>query len=247
MKPRGTTKPARLAGTERREAILRAALPLFAHRGFYGVSTKEIASGAGISEALIFKHFPTKRALYKGLYAYCARAIEFDQTRLAALGENGLGAAQLLYFVLRSVLSQSSPESLPTFRLFCHSCLEDGEFAALVLAGPLLREVLAKFGQCLRAAIRNGDAADLNIPPERLFWFARNIASQVFLHQLARRPALIYKADNARLFQDIVLFSLHGIGFTPAALKRYASAAQLAQWEKDPAHSLLALRKRRRT
>jgi len=42
---------------------------LFAKKGFNGTTTKEIAQAAGISEALVFKHFPTKRALYAAILA----------------------------------------------------------------------------------------------------------------------------------------------------------------------------------
>src|SRR4051812_19899096 len=55
----------RLDSEERRRAIVDAALPLFGRKGFAGTTTKEIAETAGISEALLFKHFPTKGALYQ--------------------------------------------------------------------------------------------------------------------------------------------------------------------------------------
>src|SRR4051795_3080789 len=54
----------RLDSEERRKAIIDAALPLFARKGFAGTTTKELAEAAGVSEALIFKHFPSKAALY---------------------------------------------------------------------------------------------------------------------------------------------------------------------------------------
>src|SRR5260370_12858749 len=54
----------RLDGDERRKTIVTAAVPLFARRGFAGTTTKELAEAAGISEALLFRHFPSKRHLY---------------------------------------------------------------------------------------------------------------------------------------------------------------------------------------
>ena len=47
----------------RREQILKAALKLFAERGFDATSTRQIASEAGIAEGLIFHYFPTKASL----------------------------------------------------------------------------------------------------------------------------------------------------------------------------------------
>lgn len=47
----------------RKERIARSSLQLFAEKGYSDTSTKEIAANAGVSEALIFKHFGNKDAL----------------------------------------------------------------------------------------------------------------------------------------------------------------------------------------
>lgn len=60
---------ARSSGQERQASIIAAAASLFAAKGFKGTTTREIARTAGISEALVFKHFPTKRALYAAILA----------------------------------------------------------------------------------------------------------------------------------------------------------------------------------
>jgi AcrR family transcriptional regulator len=60
---------ARLDGEERKRSIVEAAMPLFARRGFSGTTTKEIARQAGVSEALLFQHFPSKAALYREILA----------------------------------------------------------------------------------------------------------------------------------------------------------------------------------
>lgn len=46
--------------TSRKEKIIREAQELFAQKGYVDTSTKEIAQQAGVSEALIFKHFGNK-------------------------------------------------------------------------------------------------------------------------------------------------------------------------------------------
>jgi AcrR family transcriptional regulator len=53
-----------MKGDERREQILAAAISLFAKHGFSGTTTKEIARAAGVSEAMVFRHFANKDALY---------------------------------------------------------------------------------------------------------------------------------------------------------------------------------------
>src|SRR5881409_4313013 len=54
---------------ERQASIIAAAASLFAQKGFNGTTTREIARTAGISEALLFRYFPTKRALYAAIIA----------------------------------------------------------------------------------------------------------------------------------------------------------------------------------
>lgn len=54
---------------ERQASIIAAAASLFAQKGFSGTTTREIAKTAGISEALLFKYFPTKRVLYAAILA----------------------------------------------------------------------------------------------------------------------------------------------------------------------------------
>src|SRR5215207_4086384 len=57
----------RMAGDERREQLCRIAMRLFSERGFRGTTTKEIANAAGVSEAVIFKHFSNKDELYAAI------------------------------------------------------------------------------------------------------------------------------------------------------------------------------------
>ncbi len=57
----------RLSAEERRRHIVEAAVDLFSRKGFRGTRTREIAEAAGISEAMIFKHFATKRDLYSAI------------------------------------------------------------------------------------------------------------------------------------------------------------------------------------
>ncbi|MBW1815043.1 MAG: helix-turn-helix transcriptional regulator [Deltaproteobacteria bacterium] len=50
----------RMKGVDRKQAIIEAARPLFAQNGFNGTSVRAIAKAAGVSEALLYKHFPSK-------------------------------------------------------------------------------------------------------------------------------------------------------------------------------------------
>jgi len=60
-------KKTRMAGEDRRRLLLRAAIESFAQRGFSGTKTKDIAAAAGVSEAILFRHFATKEDLYHAI------------------------------------------------------------------------------------------------------------------------------------------------------------------------------------
>jgi TetR/AcrR family transcriptional regulator len=62
--PEAALSAGRMNAGDRRRQLLDAALELFSRKGFGGTTTKEIAAAAGVTEAIIFRHFPSKQALY---------------------------------------------------------------------------------------------------------------------------------------------------------------------------------------
>jgi AcrR family transcriptional regulator len=65
--PKSRPSRKRLSAEDRRTAILDAALEVFSRRGYNGASIDEIATAAGISKALIYEHFPSKKDLHVSL------------------------------------------------------------------------------------------------------------------------------------------------------------------------------------
>lgn len=57
----------RLSAADRRTAILSAALEVFSERGFHEASLEDVASRGGVSKALIYEHFDSKRDLERAL------------------------------------------------------------------------------------------------------------------------------------------------------------------------------------
>jgi AcrR family transcriptional regulator len=57
----------RLTGAQRRDAILDAALPLFAKDGYAGTSINEVVAATGVTKPVVYEHFPSKRDLYLAL------------------------------------------------------------------------------------------------------------------------------------------------------------------------------------
>ncbi len=56
-----------MAANDRRAQLLEIALNFFSEKGFDRTTTKEIAAAAGVTEAIVFRHFPTKQSLYQAV------------------------------------------------------------------------------------------------------------------------------------------------------------------------------------
>lgn len=61
---RSTPKRRRLSAPERRQQILDAARPLFVEGGLSGTRTRDVATAAGVTEALLYQHFASKEELF---------------------------------------------------------------------------------------------------------------------------------------------------------------------------------------
>src|SRR5262249_2762590 len=57
----------KLPAADRRRQIIEVAMALFSAKGFEGTTNSENARAAGVSEAIIFRHFATKEDLYAAI------------------------------------------------------------------------------------------------------------------------------------------------------------------------------------
>ena len=53
-----------MSATERRREILRAARSIFVEQGYAGANVRAIATAAGVTEAMVYRHFVSKDALF---------------------------------------------------------------------------------------------------------------------------------------------------------------------------------------
>jgi AcrR family transcriptional regulator len=83
-----------------REAILRAALELFAERGFGRTTMADVAARAGVSKGLIYTHVSSKDDLLREIVAERIRQVEEVQARLRV---SGSPRERLLQFLRESV------------------------------------------------------------------------------------------------------------------------------------------------
>jgi AcrR family transcriptional regulator len=80
--------PSRLAAGDRRESVLRAALPLFAVRGREGTTTRDLARAAGVTEPILYRHFPSKADLFAAVLSRgVARILERMEAAIAGAAD----------------------------------------------------------------------------------------------------------------------------------------------------------------
>jgi AcrR family transcriptional regulator len=120
-----------MAGEERRLQILRVAVRLFSQRGFRGTTTREIAQAAGVSEAMVFRHFATKEELYTAILDHKACSMEItDPCRLvedAVLGKDD----RAVFETLARTALEHHDQDREFLRLLLHSALEGHELAQM--------------------------------------------------------------------------------------------------------------------
>ncbi|MFI6168404.1 TetR/AcrR family transcriptional regulator [Nocardia sp. NPDC051052] len=81
----------RLSPDKRRQVLLAAGARLFAERAYDAVLMEDVAATAGVSRALLYRHFPSKRDLFAGVYEQAA-----DQLLVATPLDNGGPLAEQL-------------------------------------------------------------------------------------------------------------------------------------------------------
>jgi AcrR family transcriptional regulator len=119
-----------MAGQERREAILEAAVKLFSQRGFRGTTTKELAAAVGVSEPVLYQHFETKRDLYAAIIDYKFQQGLDEFSRL--LGDAAKKQDDRAFLrALATVIIRWFQEDPAYVRLLLYSALEGHEIAAL--------------------------------------------------------------------------------------------------------------------
>ena len=146
------TPQTRYSSADRREQILDVATGLFAQQGFQGTTTKVIAEKSGVTEALIFRHFPSKEELYWAVIERkidSAAPLEHLQQNLEAGGDD----LEVLSRVAFEVLERRAKDQTLS-RLLLYSALEKHE-----LSERFFRNYIANYFEVLARFVREGIAA----------------------------------------------------------------------------------------
>ena len=196
-----------MAGEERRDQILRVAVSLFSNRGFRGTTTKEIAQAAGVSEAMVFRHFATKEELYAAILDHkaCVGGGSFDPAAIAADAIQRKDDRGVFEALALAALNHHDRD--PEFqRLLLYSALEKHKLAQMFLDEFVLK-VYEFLGAYLRE--RQRDGALIEIDPAIVI---RGFIGMVMHHSLnnnlwdpKHRLLNISNEAAAKHFTDILL------------------------------------------
>jgi len=121
-----------------RRVLLDTALDLFAEHGFAGTSMRTLARAAGLRESAIYHHFPSKEALFLGVFeSVLAQRAAYIGAEMATIFDRPLG--DILTRLCEAMVARMQT---PIERKFWRIMLADGarlhqlEAARTLFAGP---------------------------------------------------------------------------------------------------------------
>jgi AcrR family transcriptional regulator len=208
---------ARMTGEDRRLQILRVAMRLFSQRGFRGTTTKEIALAAGVSEAMVFRHFATKEELYSAILDHKACVHEsMDPLQVVAAAIAARDDRAVFEGLALDALNQHDCD--PEFhRLLLHAALEEHELAQMFWE-KFVKRVYRTLRGYIRERQREGAIKDVE-PLVMVRAFIGMIIHHSLNNNLWDRKQQLLKISNkaaAREFTDILL---NGVAMPPRARK----------------------------
>lgn len=125
----------RMTGDERRSQILRVAIKVFSQSGFSGATTKEIARVAGVSEAMVFRHFATKKELYSAIINLKAceggkMSLPWEEHSVEHAAIEARDDFKVFYNLALNALKHHQ-EDIDFMRLLFHSALDEHELSEM--------------------------------------------------------------------------------------------------------------------
>src|SRR5258708_1698616 len=115
----------RLSAPDRKEILMAAARDLFSEQGFRGTTTRQIAERAGVTEAIVFRHFASKDELY---WAVLERQCKGKARLESILGLQALGDREVFVTIADDILRRHT-EDKTLHRLLLFSALENHELS----------------------------------------------------------------------------------------------------------------------
>jgi AcrR family transcriptional regulator len=210
----------RLSGTERRAIILEAARKVFAEAGFEGAKTQRIAAEARISEALVYRHFSSKLALYRAVLRQMVREQDANLEVMKLLAPSTEGIVTSIRTYIESALAESEGRIHEGNRMMLASLAGEGGYVRLIYrrAQRKMRPVIAA---AIDAASAAGDMSGRKIAPENFSALLEHVGTMLNMVHAMHGNHAPYDDEDGRLVRDAVWFCCRGVGLTDQAINRY--------------------------
>ncbi|HSP98801.1 MAG TPA: TetR/AcrR family transcriptional regulator [Candidatus Dormibacteraeota bacterium] len=161
----------------RRDQVLRAAEALFARGGYHGVGLREIAARVGIRAPSLFKHFPSKHALYNAVLRNIFARLAEVGARLEGEGPFAKRLEAFVYGYVDLVATDPNVSQLLFRELMERSEVMDPETRAAAF------EIYRRIDAFLEAGQRAGEFRRVD-----RFRFQVALTGAILYHSLAARP-----------------------------------------------------------
>jgi len=190
---------------ERRAAIVRSAIHLFAEKGFRGSTTRELAAAAGVTEPVLYQHFRDKRDLYSAIIEAKAGEVSGHAAALAELAQ--AGDDQAFFGALGELILRRYQEDPELSRLLFFSSLERHELSDLFFE-RLYSGFYKLVTRYIRRRVREGAFRKVN--PEVA---ARGLIGMISYHGLITLlfPKRFSLANRRRISVEMTKIFLQGI------------------------------------
>ncbi|WP_380879352.1 TetR family transcriptional regulator [Sphingomonas sp. DBB INV C78] len=211
----------RLSSGDRRDSIIAAATSVFAQQGFSGARTNDIAKTAKVSEALLFRHFPSKVAIYRAVLRRIIRTQDETYSVLSGMTPDAAGMIDILRRTFRNSLNGLNAPNAEGIRLYVSSMGGDSSYASLAYRRSL-RLWLKPLEHAMEQARAAGDLVGAPIPARNAFAFIEHISTMMLISRTHKNGTISYEGTDEALLEDAIRFCARGLGMTEAALEAHA-------------------------
>lgn len=196
-----------MSGEDRRRQLIEVAIDLFSKKGFGGTTTREIAAAAGVTEAIIFRHFATKQDLYTAILDYKGSLSGLDKWLAEAQVFMDADDDEGLFRLIVTKILEIHRTDHRFERLMIHAALEGHELAVMhhnqmtLGIGARITEYIAR---------RQQAGALVPCDPQTVLFSiagaAQVYAMQKYMYQLSKD-----QFSDEQMISDFVRILMHGL------------------------------------
>ena len=188
---------------DRRQAILNAAVNLFAERGFSATPTSAVAGMAGVAEGLIFHYFKNKEGIFAHIINHMINTYTERIEAITKDAKTGLQSIEdIIHFHLR-FSEENSKEFLVAMRDFPFDLMKPGShFWEMIAERNAYISTLMK--TCIERGQKDGSIREFN--PEKAVFIIRGMLNGISRSRLLGTPGM------PELTSEVLDFCRNGLG-----------------------------------